>query len=90
MDYTISAYSLFVEGLLSFFSPCVLPLMPLYISYLTRDAREENEDGTYTYRRGRTFLLTLCFVLGICTVFFLAGLGSAALRNFFADHKTAM
>ncbi|MBQ3459156.1 MAG: redoxin domain-containing protein [Solobacterium sp.] len=90
MDYTISAYSLFVEGLLSFFSPCVLPLIPLYISYLTRDAREENEDGTYTYRRGRTFFLTLCFVLGICTVFFLAGLGSAALRNFFADHKTAM
>lgn len=29
MEYTISAYSLFVEGLLSFFSPCVLPLIPL-------------------------------------------------------------
>ena len=39
MDYTISAYSLFLEGLLSFFSPCVLPLIPLYISYLTKDAR---------------------------------------------------
>ena len=90
MNIQISAGSLFLEGLLSFFSPCVLPLIPLYISYLTRDAREENEDGTYTYRRRKTFFLTLCFVLGICTVFFLAGLGSAALRTFFADHKKEM
>lgn len=90
MNINISAGSLFLEGLLSFFSPCVLPLIPLYISYLTRDAREENEDGTYTYRRRRTFILTLCFVLGICTVFFLAGLGSAALRTFFAEHRTAL
>ncbi len=90
MNFNISAGSLFLEGLLSFFSPCVLPLIPLYISYLTRDAREENADGTYTYRRRKTFFLTLCFVLGICTVFFLAGLGSSALRTFFADHRTAM
>lgn len=90
MNINISAGSLFLEGLLSFFSPCVLPLIPLYISYLTRDAREENEDGTYTYRRRKTFFLTLCFVLGICTVFFLAGLGSAALRTFFAEHRTAL
>ena len=90
MNIQISAGSLFLEGLLSFFSPCVLPLIPLYISYLTRDAREENADGTYTYRRRKTFFLTLCFVLGICTVFFLAGLGSAALRTFFADHKKEM
>lgn len=90
MDFNVSAGSLFVEGLLSFFSPCVLPLIPLYIGYLTKDAREEEEDGTYVYRRRKTFFLTLCFVLGICTVFFLAGLGSAALRSFFADHKVVL
>ena len=90
MNIDISAGSLFLEGLLSFFSPCVLPLIPLYISYLTADAREENPDGSYSYRRRKTFFLTLCFVLGICTVFFLAGLGSAALRTFFAGHRTEM
>ena len=90
MNIDISAGSLFLEGLLSFFSPCVLPLIPLYISYLTADAREENPDGSYSYRRRKTFFLTLCFVLGICTVFFLAGLGSAALRTFFAGRRTEM
>ena len=53
--------SLFLEGLLSFFSPCVLPLVPLYLSYLTRDARRE--DGTYDRRR--TLVLTVSFVLFI-------------------------
>ena len=87
MNINITAGSLFLEGLLSFFSPCVLPLIPLYISYITKDAREKNEDGTYTYQRGKTFLMTLFFVLGICTVFFLAGLGSSALRTFFSEYK---
>ena len=77
--------SLFLEGLLSFFSPCVLPLVPLYLSYLTKDARRE--DGTYDRRR--TLVLTVGFVLGICTVFFLAGLSSSALHVFFTAHTYA-
>jgi len=78
--------SLFLEGLLSFFSPCVLPLVPLYIGYLTQDAKVTAEDGTVTYRRGRTLYLTMGFVLGICMVFVIAALGSTALHTFFVEN----
>jgi cytochrome c-type biogenesis protein len=77
---------LFLEGLLSFFSPCVLPLVPLYIGYLTQDAKVTAEDGTTTYRRGRTLYLTVGFILGICAVFVIAALGSTALHAFFTEH----
>lgn len=80
---------LFFEGLLSFFTPCVLPLVPLYIGYLTQDAKTVNEDGTETYHWGRTLYLTTAFVLGICAVFVIAGLGTRALHTFFIDHRLA-
>lgn len=73
-----------MEGLLSFLSPCVLPLIPLYIGYLTSDMPEGLTRGQ---SRIRTMLRTFFFVLGICTVFFLAGLGSSALHTFFTAYK---
>lgn len=79
--------ALFLEGLLSFFSPCVLPLIPLYMGYLTADLSKE--DLNKSQRRVRTMVLTLFFVLGICTVFFLAGLGSSALHSLFSSHTIA-
>ena len=78
---------LFLEGLLSFFTPCVLPLVPLYIGYLTQDAKTRDAEGNVIYRRKRTLFLTAGFVLGICTVFFLAGLGAGALHAFFTSHS---
>ena len=78
---------LFLEGILSFFSPCALPLVPLYIGYLTKDTREEDEEGNTTYNRKKTMLLTLGFVLGISVVFFIAGLTSSVLRVFFNENK---
>lgn len=72
--------ALFLEGLLSFFSPCVLPLVPLYIGYLTSGI---DTNLSKTKVRIQTTVRTLFFVLGISTVFFLAGLGSSALRYFF-------
>lgn len=78
---SVTIGGLFLEGILSFFSPCVLPLIPLYIGYLTA-GRNENEPK----HQLKTFLLTLCFVLGISTVFFAAGLGSTALQTFFQNH----
>ncbi len=80
---------LFLEGLLSFFSPCVLPLIPLYLAYLTRDAKTTDENGNVTYSGKKTMYMTLCFVLGICTVFVIAGLGSGALHAFFTSHQLA-
>lgn len=78
----VTVTGLFLEGLLSFFTPCVLPLVPLYIGYLTA-GRSKDEP----HHRRKTFFLTLCFVLGISTVFILAGLGSTALQNFFQTYR---
>lgn len=72
--------ALFLEGLLSFFSPCVLPLVPLYIGYLTSGIDTNLSKAKV---RIQTTVRTLFFVLGVSTVFFLAGLGSSALRYFF-------
>lgn len=79
MDSTVTIGGLFLEGLLSFFSPCVLPLIPLYIGYLTSGTEDEENP---TKRRIHVMVLTISFVLGICTVFFLAGLGTNAFRTF--------
>ena len=76
-----------MEGLLSFFSPCVLPLVPLYLAYLTKDAKETDEEGNVHYRLSRTLLLTLGFVTGICFVFVLMAAGSGFLHDVFEKQK---
>lgn len=78
----VTITGLFLEGLLSFFTPCVLPLVPLYIGYLTTGI-----DTNDPHHRRKTFVQTLCFVLGISTVFIIAGLGSTALQTFFQAYR---
>ena len=90
MDQTLTAGGLFMEGLLSFFSPCVLPLIPLYIGYLTTGAVTKKEDGTVSYDRLRTLLSTLFFCLGICTVFFLMAAGTGTLKQFLNSYDVQM
>lgn len=40
---SINFILVFIEGILSFFSPCVLPLIPIYISYLAGNAKEKKK-----------------------------------------------
>ena len=71
LDIQISAAAVFAQGLLSFFSPCVLPLIPLYIGYLSGGTARRGEDGRMYYKRSRVMVNTLFFVLGISFTFFL-------------------
>ena len=81
----ISAVTVFVQGLLSFFSPCVLPLVPLYLGYLAGGLHTETgEKGGY---RIRLFLRVLCFTLGISGAFFVLGLGASAAGRFFQEQR---
>ena len=41
LDVSVPVLTVFLQGLLSFFSPCVLPLIPLYISYLSGGTQEK-------------------------------------------------
>ena len=86
MQSVILCGSLFVEGLLSFFSPCVLPIVPLYIGYLTKDCKKIDENGNVSYSRKKTFLLTVSFILGILFVYVLAGLSTGLIHDFFTNH----
>lgn len=77
--WTFAAYvGVFLEGVLSFLSPCVLPLLPVYLSLLAGDG------GSGKRRR---YLNTLAFVLGISLVFFLLGFSFTALGKLFAAHQ---
>ena len=40
LETSVPVLTVFLQGLLSFFSPCVLPLVPLYVSYLAGGARD--------------------------------------------------
>ena len=87
IETSVSALTVFLQGVLSFFSPCVLPLIPLYVSYFAGGAKKIEEDGTVTYPRKKVMLNTLFFVLGISFTFFLLGLGFTALGRFFSGNR---
>ena len=74
----LSAIAVFLQGLFSFFSPCVLPLLPVYFGYLSGGTAERDADGTLRYDRGKVIVNTILFVLGISAAFFLLGLGVSA------------
>lgn len=79
MDFSVLS-ALFIEGVLSFFSPCVVPLIPLYMGYLTQGAKSE-VDGVITYKKSKVMLTTIFFVLGISTVFFVIALSVSSLTG---------
>ena len=87
LDVSISAVTVFLQGLLSFFSPCVLPLLPLYIGYLSGGTAVKGEDGRMHYKQSKVLLHTVFFVTGVSFAFFLLGLGVSAVGGFFHSYQ---
>lgn len=87
LETGVSAITVFLQGILSFFSPCVLPLAPLYIGYLAGGAKTVDQDGTIRYRRKTVLLNTLFFVIGVSFAFFLLGFGFTAAGRFFSGNR---
>lgn len=87
LDVSVPVLTVFLQGLLSFFSPCVLPLIPLYISYLSGGTQTVGEDGKIYFKRRKVMLNTFCFVVGISFAFFLLGIGVSALGTFFKSNQ---
>ncbi|HEY8497437.1 MAG TPA: cytochrome c biogenesis protein CcdA [Limnochordales bacterium] len=71
----------FVAGLVSFVSPCVLPLIPAYVTFLA-GAGLEGLEADDPARRRRLVLNGVFFVLGFSAVFVAMGLGASALGRF--------
>lgn len=88
LETSVPAVTVFLQGLLSFFSPCVLPLLPLYIGYLSGGTQTVAEDGSVRYKKSTVVINTLFFVVGISSAFFLLGLGFTAAGRFFSRYQT--
>lgn len=82
LDMSIPMLTVFLQGVLSFTSPCILPLIPLYLGYLSSGINQE--DGSYNKRK--LLINTIFFTLGISLSFFIMGLGVSALKEFFASY----
>src|SRR5580692_258481 len=74
MIHDVSIPAALLAGLISFLSPCVLPLVPPYMIYLTGATIEQvaNDDGTVSSKRA-VIISALLFVLGFSTVFVALG-----------------
>ncbi len=76
-----------VAGLVSFFSPCVVPLLPGYVSYTTGLSGADLETAATDGHRGRMLAGTLLFVLGFTTWFVVLGTATGALGEWLWAYK---
>jgi cytochrome c-type biogenesis protein len=72
----------FLGGVLSFLSPCVLPLIPSYVSFITGISFEEFKTGDKAFIRKLTLINSSAFVLGFSIVFILLGISSSYIGSF--------
>ena len=79
MDAVTSGFvlTLFVAGLLSFFTPCILPLLPVFLGYLSGADASAHTTGR------ASVLKALAFTSGLSVAFFLLGFGAGALGGLF-------
>ncbi len=73
----------FAAGVVSFLSPCVLPLVPAYVSYIAGLSLDDLERGS----AGKALGPAVMFVLGFSTVFVLLGAGATAAGEFLVRHS---
>ena len=78
MQYLIS----FLEGIITFISPCLLPMLPIYISYFA--------GGTSERSTKKTLINALGFVLGFTAVFVALGALAGTLGRFLQNYSTAV
>ncbi|MEJ2684827.1 MAG: cytochrome c biogenesis protein CcdA [Candidatus Sulfobium sp.] len=78
----------FLAGVLSFLSPCVLPLVPSYVSFITGISFEDLREGTESKRiRFLTAMNSITFILGFSSVFIALGASSSAVGRFFFNYQ---
>lgn len=78
-----------IAGLLSFLTPCVLPIVPFYLCYLAGLSMSElrDDDGLPPGAQRRLVLSSIAFALGVTSIFMLFGLGATALGQAFLEWR---
>ena len=84
---TVHFPAAFIAGLLSFFSPCVLPLIPAYFTFISGFSMEELTSDCNAETRRKVFLATLAFVSGFSFVFILLGGSASLIGSFIIKYK---
>lgn len=85
----ISFFGAAIAGLLSFFTPCILPMVPFYLSYMAGLSMSELS-GDQEFRPGvqrRLIFSSIAFAFGVTTIFVLLGMGATALGEAFGQWK---
>jgi cytochrome c-type biogenesis protein len=75
----ITAGIAFLAGLVSFVSPCVLPLVPAYLSLLTGESLEDLKAEAMTAARLQSLVHAVAFVIGFSLIFVALGLSASAI-----------
>ncbi|HWG58022.1 MAG TPA: cytochrome c biogenesis protein CcdA [Candidatus Acidoferrales bacterium] len=84
----VSVFAAFVAGLISFLSPCVLPLVPGYISMLSGIGVEQLKEGKAA--RGGLFASALWFIIGFSVVFIAFGASASAVGSFLVKNRNLL
>ena len=74
----------FTAGVFSFLSPCVLPLVPSYLTFVTGMSLEDLQEGV---DRRATFVHSLLFVIGFSSIFILLGASASFLGQFLRHYE---
>ncbi|HKQ19102.1 MAG TPA: cytochrome c biogenesis protein CcdA [Candidatus Eisenbacteria bacterium] len=87
----VSLIAAFLAGVVSFVSPCVLPLVPSYVTFITGVSFDELTSGQQTARiRRLTIIHSLAFIVGFSIVFISLGATATATGQFLRDHQDSL
>lgn len=86
----ISLLVAFVAGLISFLAPCLVPLLPAYISYVSGVSLSELKAHDASYYRRKILLNSLLYIAGFSLVFVLLGLGASSIGRILIDQRSTL
>ncbi|MSQ45941.1 MAG: cytochrome c biogenesis protein CcdA [Ignavibacteria bacterium] len=89
MTNEITFFTAFIFGLLSFISPCVLPIVPGYISFISGVSLDEMKEHSSSGLK-KMLMNSILFVLGFSLVFVLMGAGATTFGNFLLEQKSIL
>jgi len=84
---TTAVFAVFVAGVISFLSPCVLPLVPAYVSYIAGQSVTHLKTPRPLILRFQSIGLSACFVIGFGTIFVILGASATALGELLISYK---
>tara|TARA_Y100001970_G_scaffold31931_2_gene39822 strand:- start:8499 stop:9230 length:732 start_codon:yes stop_codon:yes gene_type:complete len=83
-EVEVGVFIAFTAGIFSFLSPCVLPLVPSYLTFVTGMSLEDLQEGV---DRKTTFAHSLLFVVGFSSIFIMLGASASFLGQFFRAYE---